>query len=349
MSPTKINNVHERRLAARPERVWDLLLKISGPDDQLWPSGVPTVRLDGPLAEGAIGGHGPIRYEVTRVDPKARDLVFRFREPTGLVGHHSFHVRPDGKAGALLRHEVVATPEGWMRMRWPLIVRWIHDTVVEEVMDRAEVATGNAPIRSHQRSRWVKILLALGAPRPRAEAVLLSSSACQSLTRVDWADAYRMALRPHVSQDPEVWRKVISDLSSRSRLLRLRIAGGDVLRRWTGAPKLGPEGAFPVLGRTPNEVLVGLDDGHLNFRASLGIDSRTDGRTDLVVTTAVMFHNAWGRRYLSIIKPFHRRLVTRGMRQAARLVTSSPTPALNTNPDGPSPAAAHQPEGALSA
>ena len=61
---------------------------------------------------------------------------------------------------------------------------------------------------------------------------------------MDWADAYRMALRPDSPQDLETWRQVISDLSRRSRLLQLRLAGGRVLRSWTGAPERGPDGPF---------------------------------------------------------------------------------------------------------
>lgn len=167
---TRIRNVHERRIAASPELIWRLLLAMSGPEDQLWPSGVPPLRFDGPMAVGARGGHGPIRYELTSLDPRAGLLSFRFREPTGLVGHHSFHVTPvelSDTTGTVLRHELVASPEGWMRLQWPLLVRWIHDAVIEEVFDRAEVATGSTPASSYQRSRWVRILLARGAPRPR--------------------------------------------------------------------------------------------------------------------------------------------------------------------------------------
>ncbi len=166
MSTPRICNVHERRIAAAPEQVWGLLMTLSGPDDRLWPAGVPPLRFDGPLAVGARGRHGPIHYELTALEPSAGSLVFSFREPTGLVGHHSFHVSSDENAGALLRHEVIARPEGWMRLRWPLIVRWLHDTVVEEVFDQAERAMGNPPAHPHQRSWWVKSLWALAAKRP---------------------------------------------------------------------------------------------------------------------------------------------------------------------------------------
>ena len=167
MSATKIRNVHQRRIAAEPEVVWDLLMAMPGPNGQLWPPGVPTMRFDGPLALGAYGRHGPIHYQVTFLDPTARNLVFEFREPTGLVGRHSFHVRTDGKEGAVLRHEVVANPEGWMRLKWPLIIRWVHDAVVEEILDRAEVATGTVPVRPYQRSLWVRAMLSAGATAPR--------------------------------------------------------------------------------------------------------------------------------------------------------------------------------------
>lgn len=167
MSHATICNVHQRRIEARPEQVWDLLMAMSGPDDQLWPDGVPALRFDGPLAVGAQGGHGPIRYQLTSLD-ETTGIVFRFQEPTGLVGHHSFHVLPDGKGGTVLRHELVARSEGWMRVQWPLVVRWVHDAVLEELLDRAELGTGHVPAHPHQRSPWVRSLLSWPArPCPR--------------------------------------------------------------------------------------------------------------------------------------------------------------------------------------
>ncbi len=42
MSTATICNVHQRRIEARPEQVWDLLMTMSGPDDRLWPNAVPS-------------------------------------------------------------------------------------------------------------------------------------------------------------------------------------------------------------------------------------------------------------------------------------------------------------------
>ncbi len=162
-----IRNVHQRRLAAGPYKVWGLLATMSSPDDRLWPHGWPPVRLDGPLAVGARGGHGPVHYDVVAMN-ETSGLVLRFREPTGLVGHHSFHVVPDGEAGAVLRHELVARPQARMWLLWPLVMRWLHDAVVEELLDRAELGTGTVPAQPYQRSRWVRTLRASHRPQRRA-------------------------------------------------------------------------------------------------------------------------------------------------------------------------------------
>lgn len=65
-------------------------------------------------------------------------------------------------------------------------------------------------------------------------------------------------------------------------------------------------GFFPVLGRSPSEIVLGEDDRHLDFRASILVDDDNPARSRrLVVTTAVRCHNLLGRTYLRVIKPFH--------------------------------------------
>src|SRR3954452_21027347 len=71
-----IRNVHERRLDAAPGEVGALLDSLAGADDRLWPHDRwAAMRFERPLdarasAEplrvGASGGHGPIRYQVSR-------------------------------------------------------------------------------------------------------------------------------------------------------------------------------------------------------------------------------------------------------------------------------------------
>lgn len=63
---------------------------------------------------------------------------------------------------------------------------------------------------------------------------------------------------------------------------------------------------FPVLHQSPEEVLLGFDDRHLDFRVAVTVRA---GRATL--TTIVHWHNAWGRAYLQAILPFHRAIAAR--------------------------------------
>ncbi|MDR1385686.1 MAG: DUF2867 domain-containing protein [Planctomycetaceae bacterium] len=63
---------------------------------------------------------------------------------------------------------------------------------------------------------------------------------------------------------------------------------------------------FPIIDQNGNEVLMGVDDKHLNFRVSVLIDRE---RSHICITTAVHYNNRWGKMYFLIIKPFHRIIV----------------------------------------
>jgi len=77
---------------------------------------------------------------------------------------------------------------------------------------------------------------------------------------------------------------------------------------------------FPVLSSAPDQVLMGLDDGHLDFRAVVRVERAAHGESRITLTTLVKRHNTLGRVYLGVIMPFHK-LIVRSMlaRLAARL------------------------------
>jgi hypothetical protein len=72
---------------------------------------------------------------------------------------------------------------------------------------------------------------------------------------------------------------------------------------------------FPVLSRSPDEIVLGADDRHLDFRASVLL--RRAERT-LVATTVVRCHNLLGRAYLAAILPFHILVVSQALRRLRR-------------------------------
>ena len=72
---------------------------------------------------------------------------------------------------------------------------------------------------------------------------------------------------------------------------------------------------FPVLSRSADEIVLGVDDRHLDFRASVLL-RRADNR--LAITTAVRCHNLLGRLYLAAILPFHIRVAGDVLRRLCR-------------------------------
>ena len=76
-------------------------------------------------------------------------------------------------------------------------------------------------------------------------------------------------------------------------------------------------GMFPVLSETPDRLVAGFNDKHLDFR--LVVDVATSGTTtqNVTATTLVLTHNWLGRTYLATILPFHRLIVPTLLRQVA--------------------------------
>ncbi|WP_103068118.1 DUF2867 domain-containing protein [Aquimarina sediminis] len=71
---------------------------------------------------------------------------------------------------------------------------------------------------------------------------------------------------------------------------------------------------FKIYEITENEVVLGANDSHLNFRAI--INNTHSPIHNIKVTTLVQFNNSMGRIYMSIIKPFHRLVVIKMVKQA---------------------------------
>ncbi len=133
-----IRNVHERALAASPAEVGELVESLASPADRLWPlRRWPPMVLDRGLEVGSDGGHGPVRYRVDRHEP-GHELAFAFTPAFPIRGEHRCEIveRPGG--GTLLRHVLEGKPYGWLRLGWPLCFRWLHDALIEDLLDRAE-------------------------------------------------------------------------------------------------------------------------------------------------------------------------------------------------------------------
>ena len=179
MFSATLYNRHQRRFATNPGAVGALLDQLGQPDDALWPcTRWPAIRLSRPVTAGQRSGHGAVRYSVDEYRP-GEALWFRFDPASGLDGRHGFTVdtQPDGTVA--LTHTLDAKAVGSGRLMWPMVVRGMHDQLIEELLDNAEtllpgtVRPPSAQDRQHLDgpSRWGWVLRALFAGPNRLRSV----------------------------------------------------------------------------------------------------------------------------------------------------------------------------------
>nr|WP_254787295.1 DUF2867 domain-containing protein [Variovorax sp. OV700] len=82
--------------------------------------------------------------------------------------------------------------------------------------------------------------------------------------------------------------------------------------RAVGAPRIG---IFRIYETHVDEIVLGEDDRHLDFRVSV---MRSSAGDSLTAVTVVHCHNLFGRNYIRLIAPFHRLVVRSALERAAR-------------------------------
>ncbi|WP_030724471.1 hypothetical protein [Streptomyces sp. NRRL S-237] len=158
-----VHNLHERVIAAKESEVGALIDTLAaGDEDRLWPGRVwDPMEFDRPLAVGAVGGHGPVRYTVAAYVPGTW-VRFAFTGPRGFHGFHEFLVLPVDAERTVLRHTLAMSVSGLSRITWPVGWRPLHDACLEDSLDLAERACTGRLDRPARWSPYVRLLMALG-------------------------------------------------------------------------------------------------------------------------------------------------------------------------------------------
>jgi hypothetical protein len=138
------------------------------------------------------------------------------------------------------------------------------------------------------------------------------------LPDADFSDAYSV----HVAEPLDALQAARRMVGRRPRwvdgLLVLRNLAVMPFGLKRGAP-IGAEriGIFPVVSASPNRVVMGFDDAHLDFRVVVDVAQEGSGR-QVTATTFVRTRNRLGRLYLATMKPFHRVIVPAMLAQVGR-------------------------------
>lgn len=68
-------------------------------------------------------------------------------------------------------------------------------------------------------------------------------------------------------------------------------------------------GLFKVYKRTEDEIIIGENDKHLNFRVSILLQNVETDKKSITISTIVVFNNWFGRLYFFPVKLFHKLIV----------------------------------------
>lgn len=167
----RVERRHWRDLDATPEEVAQLIAGLGSDHDRLWPSEHwpgTVIAFDRPLAVGARGGHGLIRYSVEQYEPTRR-VTFRFDPGEGLDGTHGLAIEPLPDGRTRLVHSLDTRLEGAVRLAKPMLER-MHDTLIRQLLDRAELATAGRVAQPVRMPLWMRAVNAVEARLIRAVA-----------------------------------------------------------------------------------------------------------------------------------------------------------------------------------
>ena len=143
------------------------------------------------------------------------------------------------------------------------------------------------------------------ATRPPSTALL-----AHALPVVDWSDAFAVAIPVGGRRDPQAWADAVFRATP-SPVVRILFAARELVARTVGIER-GGRHVFDTISRTQREVLLGTDQAHLGFRASVLVESHR-----VVLTTIVELRNRRGRAYFALVRLIHPVVVRRMLARAA--------------------------------
>jgi hypothetical protein len=127
---------------------------------------------------------------------------------------------------------------------------------------------------------------------------------------VDYCDSYRIIKSTGDSAE---------QIAARLFNLPEWVTGLMILRHWIVKPfglktekEAKPDKIFPVIVQNENEIIMGINDRHLNFRVSVLLNSE---KSYIYATTLVHYNNGWGKVYFLLIRPFHKIIVRSVMKR----------------------------------
>lgn len=159
----KVINIHKRELHQPKSELARVFNTLATDNDMMLATDKwPRMKLDKGLQVGSKGGHGPIKYFVSKYQPE-KSITFQF-DLTGFNGFHRFDITALATNKTELSHTIEMTTTGSATLKWTLAIRWLHDAFIEDAFDKVENHFTKDK-KSSKWTLWVKTLRRVMKPK----------------------------------------------------------------------------------------------------------------------------------------------------------------------------------------
>lgn len=152
-----ILNIHRRKIRCQYNELKNLLSTIATHEDKVWPNEQwPRMKFKDGVKEGNAGGHGPIRYFISKLQV-GEFYKFQFTRPASFDGSHILEIQQIDKELCEIKHtiDMKVSIKGWLI--WILGIRWLHEALIEDAFDKVEGQLDKIKTRSKW-NLYVKLL-----------------------------------------------------------------------------------------------------------------------------------------------------------------------------------------------
>lgn len=156
----KVTNIHTRKINQSKDKVSELFKTLATTNDLIWPfENWPAIHFKEGLQVGSRGGHGTIRYSI--VEFREYDFIkFEFSKPDGFIGTHEFKIEKLSENETEISHIINTTTNFKASLLWVLVIRWLHDALIEDAFDKVESYYIDEK-KTTLYNLWVKLLRAI--------------------------------------------------------------------------------------------------------------------------------------------------------------------------------------------
>ncbi len=155
------------------------------------------------------------------------------------------------------------------------------------------------------------------SPRPRPVSLPSSPLLANALPDADWSDAYAVLVpRAAPRRDAQEWADAA--FHAPPRWIQVLFGVRELIVRAVGIER-GGDAVFDTVSRTADEVLLGVDQSHLSFRASVLVE-----QDRVVLSTLVRVRNRRGAAYFALVRRVHPLIVRSMLARAARTLVRPP-------------------------